>query len=153
VFQKGRRIATSSEDLLPQFHMCKFGQISGSIRHTFDLWILNLFDAGRAKGHFESRQRSTCRPDSPSSNLCASTADSDGVRNVRRHDRWRPPLDRKLPSWSRFSMGHVGPWSVRLAQEPIVLSCAYSLFVSSGALHAAVLIFGIRVLFIWYSSS
>jgi hypothetical protein len=120
-------IATSSEDLLPQFHMCKFGQISGSIRHTFDLWTLILFDAGRAKGHFESRQRSTCRPDSPSSNLCASTADSDGVRNVRRHDRWRPPLDRKLPSWSRVSMGHVGPWSVRLAQEPIVLRCASSL--------------------------
>ncbi len=66
----------------------------GSIRHTFDLWILNLFDAGRAKAHFESRQRSKCRPDSPSSNLSASTADCDGVRNVPRRDRWLPPLER-----------------------------------------------------------
>jgi hypothetical protein len=77
---------------------------------SFGLWILNWFDAGRAKEHFESRQRSTCRPDSPSSNLCASTADSDGVRNVRRHDRWLPSLDRKLPSWSWFSM--VTRWSM-----------------------------------------
>ena len=46
-------------------------------RISYDVWILNLFDAGRAKGHFESRQRSTCRPDSRSSNLCASTADSE----------------------------------------------------------------------------
>jgi hypothetical protein len=59
----------------------------------FRLWTLNLFDARRAKAHFESRQQSTCRPDSPSSNLSASTADSDGVRNVRRRDRWLPPLD------------------------------------------------------------
>ena len=117
---------------------------------SFAVWILNLFDAGRAKAHFESRQRSTCRPDSPSSNLAASTADCDGVRSVRRRDRWLPPLDQKLPTWSRFRFMVGSPCSTAHCAQLCLL---HTKFVSSGTLHAAVPMFGIRILFNWYSSS
>lgn len=83
---------TSAENLSLQFRCSNLGCYSVRFGIACHLWMVNFFDAERAKAHFEWRQQSRCRPDSPSTSSCASIADSDGVRHVRRPDRWLPPL-------------------------------------------------------------
>ncbi len=85
---KDGELPTSAENVSLQLTCSNLDCYPVRFGIAFDLWMLNFLDARRAKAHFESRPRSRCRPDSPSSSLCASTADSDGVRNVQRRDQW-----------------------------------------------------------------